>query len=82
MRTMEQKQQAEDRIMRYMHGAELKQGDIIKTWMGTKRIVRLRPYIGTLAHIWDGKAMIADLEPGPGTGMTIEPQMIYEVVAD
>lgn len=66
-------------ILTHKLGAELKEGDVIERgWQRFDRIVKLTPYVGPLAELWDGKAMIARFEMS-ALGMTIEPQILYTV---
>lgn len=65
-----------------VYGSDLKVGDTIETWWhpGRDTITDLFPYIGPLAHLWQGTARIAAFALN-NVGMTIEPQMRYTVVA-
>jgi len=59
-------------------GHELKVGDTLKVYFGRQHIVRLRPYTGSLAPIFDGGAQIVDF--ASGHAMTIENNGLYSVV--
>jgi hypothetical protein len=65
-------------------GRQLRVGDTIEVWWGNGRdtITGLRPYNGPLSHLWDrygGGVRLADFAINK-VGMTIEPQMIYNVL--
>jgi len=63
----------------YVPGKELKVGDRIRVWWhpGTDLITALHPYAGKLSDMAGSR--IADLAINP-TGMTIEPEIPFEVV--
>jgi hypothetical protein len=48
---------------------DLRAGDVIKLWCGTKRITRIVPYRGPLADIIFA---IAEYEPGPSKAFSLE----------
>jgi hypothetical protein len=62
-------------------GRNLVVGDTIVTLWGRDTILSLRPYDGSLAYLWanDGGARIATFAINK-IGMTIEPQVPFEVV--
>lgn len=64
-------------------GRDLQVGDTIVVWWGNGRdtITALRPYRGRLESLWKehGGARLADFAINT-VGMTIEPQIVYEVV--
>lgn len=56
---------------------DLKIGDIIVLWFGTRRITSIRPYAGPLSDIIFA---IASYEPGPIGGISLERGGRMEVV--
>lgn len=64
-------------------GRDLLAGDTIVVWWANGRdtITALRPYRGRLESLWKehGGARLADFAINK-VGMTIEPQIVYEVV--
>jgi hypothetical protein len=59
-------------------GKHLKVGDVIEVWWqpGRDRITNLKPYKGSLSHIWNGEARLASFAISK-IGMTIEPDAPY-----
>lgn len=62
-------------------GKSLAVGDTVVTLWGRDTILSLRPYDGSLAYLWEneGGARIATFAINK-IGMTIEPQVPFEVV--
>lgn len=62
-------------------GDQLAAGDTISVWWrpGRDTIIDLKPYTGSLAYLWEGQAQIATFAINR-IGMTIEPQIEYEVI--
>ena len=65
-----------------LSGLQLRVGDTIKVWWkpGQDTITGLTPYKGPLSSLWGGKARLASFALYK-VGMTIEPQMMYEVIS-
>lgn len=71
-----------DDLPKHVSGPELRVGDTIEVWWSPNRdtIIDLKPYTGPLAYLWPGGAQSAKFVVSK-TGMTIEPQLSYKVIA-
>lgn len=60
-------------------GSELVAGDVIELWGRQDRITELVPYTGPLAYLWEPEVARLATMAISKTGVTIEPQLMYEV---
>lgn len=60
-------------------GRELCVGDVIEVFGLKRRITRLEPYSGPIAYLWNGAARIATWDIGATSGMTIDPDELFEI---
>lgn len=64
-------------------GRDLRVGDVVDVWFNhTATVLALRPYTGTLAHLFDGPAMIGTFSGGRGkVEMTIDPSDWFDLAS-
>lgn len=70
---------SKDKFFR-VRGSELKVGDTLATWWGNDTITAIKPHTGTLGHVFDEGASVADFARRQ-YGMTIDHAEMYEVIA-